>query len=371
MTDRIEPIELCDCTYAVTIGHGLLARIGGLLADRLTARRAFVIADESVAALHGPALLDGLRRAGFDTRAAAVPAGEGGKTLEVAARLYLDLAREPVDRRMPIIALGGGATGDVAGFVAATWLRGVPLVLCPTTVEAAVDAAIGGKSAVNIAAAKNLVGAIHQPIAVMTDVGAFATLSERDLHAGLAECVKHALIRASDRLTWLTEQAGALLARDAATLVELVGWNVRIKAAVVAADPRETGGADGIGRAALNFGHTVGHALESHSGYALRHGECVALGLLAALRLGVERGVTPAGWIDRTRDVLARLGLPARLPAAVDTAALWDHAQRDKKRSADGVRFVVVGEAGLAWAERVTPAEFERAVAEIAPADRR
>lgn len=440
----VESVAASAGPYDVRIGSGLLADVGRWLPERLRVRRGWVITDSVVGPQYAATVQAALSDFGMTTRLLTIPAGEASKTLEVVADLYVVLAEEPADRTVPIFALGGGVVGDVGGFLAATWLRGVPLVQCPTTVEAAVDSSIGGKTGVNLAAGKNLVGAFHPPAAVFTDVSTFATLPDRERRAGLAECVKHALIAAPRRLDWLAVHAPRLLTGDAQTLVELVAWNVRIKADVVATDEREedtgwkpvppeqdtgrkpdpwdsssgwrqlphdqssdwnppTARSDsgwktvphfeaatvppfesatmpqfasspaprGIGRAALNLGHTTGHAIEQLSAYALRHGECVGLGLLVALRLCVSRGLVAPELLEKTRQVLEQLELPTRAPAGISADALWQTAQSDKKVRNDALRFVGLDPAGSpTWLEGVTEAEFAAALREISPRDR-
>jgi len=253
--------------------------------------------------------------------------------------------------------------GDLAGFTAATWLRGVPFINCTTTTEGAIDASIGGKTAVNLKSGKNLVGAFHQPRLVLIDTDTFRTLPQRDFRAGLAEAVKHALIRDLALLDWLTENARPIRDQHESTLIELVRRNVAIKAAVIRDDEHETGGSDGIGRAALNFGHTIGHAVEAAAEYELRHGEAVAIGLMAALQLGRARGLTPAALVDRARAALTALGLPTAPAPTLDAAALWPFMTRDKKAAAGRVRFLLLREPGrLEWSEDVHADEIAGAL---------
>lgn len=226
--------------------------------------------------------------------------------------------------------------GDLTGFLAATWLRGVPFVQVPTTLEADVDAAVGGKTAVNHAAGKNLIGAFHQPRMVLIDTGTLATLDERDHRAGLAESVKHGIIRDAEFFTWHEDRARAILDRDEAVLGELIERNCRIKAEVVAADEREAGL-----RAILNFGHTIGHAIESDQAYALRHGECVALGMVAATEIAVARGMLARRDADRITVLLKKMGLATRLRQPADPEVLTALMQKDKKVQSGKIRFVL------------------------------
>jgi len=361
-------VTLPTAEYEVHIGPGLLASAGNLIAPLVKPRLACIITDETVAAFHAATLRDSLAAAGFAPAIQTVPAGESSKCLAQVERLANALADLRIDRSSPIIALGGGMIGDLAGFVAATWLRGVPFIHCSTTTEGAIDAAVGGKTAVNLKSGKNLVGAFHQPRLVLIDTATFETLPDRDLRAGLAEAVKHALIRAPASLEWLKRSAAKILSHDVVATVELIRRNVEIKAAVVREDERETGGADGIGRSALNFGHTIAHALEAHAAFAFRHGECVAIGMLAALQIGVARSRTDPALRDRVRNLLADLGLPTSAPARLDPTDFWTFMTRDKKSAEGRVRFLLMRSAGkLEWADDVTASEAADALSELAP----
>lgn len=267
-----------------------------------------------------------------------LPAGEGSKTLTQIERTTQWLADQGYDRGAAVIGVGGGATGDHSGFAASVYLRGVRFALCPTTLLAMVDASVGGKTAVDLPAGKNLVGAFHQPRAVVADLGFLKTLPARELIAGLAEVVKCGLIADANLLASLERHAGAAIPDSA--YAEWVAAAVRVKAEVVAEDEREGGR-----RAILNFGHTVGHALEAASEYALLHGEAVSLGMVAALSFGTARGVTPAALGGRARALLARLGLPVDLEGRLN-AAILARVGVDKKRSGSKVRFVLCAEAG-------------------------
>ncbi len=353
-----------EVAYEVRIGPGLLRSLGEAVRAAGVGPRVTIITDEHVAPRHGQAAIESVRAAGLEAHCITIPAGERSKSLEQAARIYDELAARGVDRADALVALGGGVVGDLAGFVAATWHRGVPLFNCPTTTEAAVDAAVGGKCGLNLPAGKNLVGTFHPPRAILIDVDTFATLPERDFRSGLAESVKHGLIRDAALLDWHEANGAALMERDTHALVELVRRNVEIKAAVVAGDPFDTGGPDGIGRAALNFGHTVGHALEAAVGFELRHGECVGLGILAALRVGAARGITPGEFVPRVEGVLRALGLPTVVPRALDTEAIWSFILRDKKARGGRPRFLLLAGPGrLVWAEDVRAEEVRRGVA--------
>jgi 3-dehydroquinate synthase len=286
-----------------------------------------------------------------------LPAGEACKTLAEIERTTEWLAREGYDRRGTIVGIGGGAATDHAGFAAAVYLRGVRFALVPTTLLAMVDAAVGGKTAVDLPAGKNLVGAFHQPSAVVADLGFLETLPARELRAGLAEVVKCGFIADPVLLTILEGLPGGLTSTSTPTLpldvtTELVTRAVRVKAEVVAEDETEGGR-----RAILNFGHTVGHALEAASGYDLLHGEAVALGMLAALSLGQARGVGSRGLSERARALLARLQLPVDLAPRL-TADVLARVTVDKKRRGGAIKFVFCAAPGETRLQDVSPDEI-------------
>lgn len=323
-------------TYDVTIGSGLLASADALLPPLPGAEKAFVVADDAVAALALAPLGASLERRGLRVVRLSVPRGEAAKTLGEAERLLRGLAAAEAHRDDVIVALGGGSVGDLAGFVAATYMRGVPIVQVPTSLTAQVDAAVGGKTAVNLPEGKNLVGAFHQPVAVLADVDVLATLPERDLRAGLAEVAKVALALDGGLLELLEVRTDAVLARDPAVLAPVVEAAVRAKADVVAADER-----DGGARLVLNYGHTLGHALERLDGFGARtHGEAVAIGMRFAVRLALRLGIGSAPLVARHDALLAALGLGAtgELPPADELLA----ALRMDKKYAGGLRFVLL-----------------------------
>jgi 3-dehydroquinate synthase len=284
-----------------------------------------------------------------------LPGGEACKNLREIERTTDWMAAQGFDRSVAVVGIGGGAAGDHAGFAAAIYLRGVRFALCPTTLLAMVDASVGGKTAVDLSAGKNLVGAFHQPRAVVADLGFLQTLPDRERMAGVAEVVKAGLIADAVLLERLEEQAEALATGIVdERLTEVIAAAVRVKAAVVVEDERESGR-----RAILNFGHTVGHALESASGYELLHGEAVALGMVAALNLGVSLGLTPPSLRDRTRKLLVRLGLPIDVEHRL-TDAVLRRMDVDKKRRSQAVRFVFVTEPGATRLQDITLADLRQ-----------
>jgi len=273
-----------------------------------------------------------------------IPAGEASKSLEGFAELMRELADFGATRDACVFALGGGVVGDLGGFAAACWMRGIDCVQLPTTLLAMVDSSVGGKTAVDLPQGKNLVGAFHPPRAVFADTATLRTLPERELRAGLAEVVKYGAIRDAGFLDWLDQHADALLRRDDAALAEAIARSCAHKAAIVERDPFEHGE-----RALLNFGHTFAHAIETEQGYGgLNHGEAVAVGMVLAARLSTALGLAPATDDARLAGLLARFGLPTALPANLDANALLARMRLDKKADAAGLRFVLWDGAGAA-----------------------
>ena len=344
---RIVNVALENRSYPVIIRPGALADLGRILAAHVPARRALIITDSNVGPLYGQAAENALREADFEPTVYTIPAGEDSKTLATAGRIYDALADAKIDRACPAVALGGGVVGDLTGFVAATWLRGIPFVQCSTTVEANVDASVGGKTAVNHASGKNMIGAFYQPRFVLIDPNVLSTLSERDYRAGLAESIKHAVIRDADFFDWHERHADALRTCDASELGELFERNVRIKAEIVAQDEREVTGL----RALLNFGHTVGHAIETamaRRDNPWRHGEAVAAGMVAACEISVTAGRLDRASAERIVTLIERFGLPTTAPLAGAEKELMALMQADKKVAAGTLRFVVADRIGKA-----------------------
>jgi 3-dehydroquinate synthase len=332
-----------DISYAnartrVIVAPGSLELIGSALSGLVTPTKTLVVSDETVAALYARATIETLHEAGFETDLLALPPGDATKSLASASLIYDRMSHLQLSRDGLVVALGGGMVSDLAGFAAATWMRGVPVALCPTTVEADIDACIGGKTAINHPAGKNLIGAFHQPVLVNIDPLCLRTLEHRDVVAGMGESIKHAAIADEPFLTWHENHRERVLANDPEAMVELVVRNVRIKANVVSRDERERTPV----RASLNFGHTIGHAIEAAHSYALRHGECVALGMVAAGRICVAMSLLRQEACDRLIRCIASYGLPTRLERPPDTDDLRSYMARDKKAAAGRVRFTLL-----------------------------
>ena len=332
-------VPLEDRPYDVTIGSGLLARADDHLPDLPAATTAFVVSDRVVSDAYFSPLADAIARRGLTAVLLLAPAGEEAKSLQGYESLVRQLAGREAHRDDPIVALGGGAIGDLAGFVASTYMRGVPFVQVPTTLTAQVDAAIGGKSAVNLPEGKNLVGAFAQPRAVLADLDTLRTLEDRDVRSGLAEVAKYALTLDVELLARLEDDPGPIVARDPAALEDVVARCVAAKARLVAEDER-----DASARLVLNYGHTLGHALERLDAFRGRtHGEAIAAGMVFAAVLAERRGLAP-GLTDRTGRLLRALGLEPdeALPPPDDVL----RSLRLDKKYRGGVRFVLLEDVG-------------------------
>jgi 3-dehydroquinate synthase len=330
-------VSLKGRAYDIFVGSDLLRQSGDMIGRLELGRRLGLVTHPALAETHGyaPAVVTSLREAGHEVSLVTVPPGEDSKSLDQAARLCRELVRAGLDRGSAILALGGGVVGDLAGFVAATLFRGIAFINLPTTLLAQVDSSVGGKTGVNLLEGKNLVGVFHQPSLVVADVLTLRTLPEREFRSGLAEVVKHAMIADADLFRMLEVEGDRILARDPAILQAVVARNCAIKARIVEADEREGGF-----RAVLNFGHTVGHAVEAELGYGVvTHGEAVAYGMMAAAALSVRRGLCPAEDARRLETLLKRFSLlPAWLP---QPEALEKYVVRDKKMRDGVLQFVL------------------------------
>lgn len=342
-------VELGKRSYPIIVGPGARTALQERINKLSRVSKLVVVADQAVADLHLSRLENAMVEEPLVLR---FRPGEASKTLHNVEQLCEGLAEGRIDRRSLIISFGGGVAGDLAGFVASVWLRGVRYMQIPTTLLAAVDASVGGKTGVNLRFGKNLVGAFHQPEAVIVDTEFLDTLSPRDYAAGLAESVKQAAIRDMEFLDWHEERAAELNARRGEVVTELIARNCALKAEIVALDEREANV-----RAILNYGHTIGHAIEHLLGYELRHGECVALGMLVENEIACARGWLDCGLADRIGALLAKLRLPVRLPQTLSAEDIWRACQQDKKVQDGQVHFVLLR--GVAQPERVADVSVE------------
>ena len=357
-------VNLGARSYDIVVGAGLLARAGELLAPLLQRPRVFVVTDENLAEQHLPALVRGLATGGIAVESLVLPAGEFTKDFQHLQRVVETLLEKGAERRDTVIALGGGVIGDLAGFAAAVTLRGIDVVQVPTTLLAQVDSSVGGKTGINSAHGKNLVGAFHQPRAVLADTDVLDTLPLRQRLAGYAEVVKYGCIDDPGFFAWLETNGLDAIEGERAARRHAVVRSCRRKADIVAADERESSGA----RALLNLGHTFAHALEAACGYgdALLHGEAVAIGTVLAADLSVELGHCPAEHAVRIRNHLAAVGLPtspAQVPGRVfEPERLMAHMQKDKKVRDGRTTFVLLNGIGGAFLSRDVPADAVRAL---------
>ncbi len=355
------PVEVPGAAHQVTVGSHLTGLVSAALLRMGVSGTVVVVSDQQVAQQHAAPLSEALSSAGVSASLHLVPAGEPAKELSVLAGVYDALGAAGVDRQGALIALGGGTVGDVVGFAAATWMRGIRYLQVPTTLLAMVDSSIGGKTAINLPAGKNLVGAVHQPSAVFCDLDYLATLPDEEYRAALAEIIKAGVIADRALFEWLSVNIADLVRREPAVVREAVGRAIGIKAGVVARDPYESGP-----RAILNYGHTVAHALERAAGYGrLRHGEAVAWGMAVAARLSVMTK-TCSGSAAQSQDALLRSGGLLATRPAVRRADLIDAMRHDKKSRDGQSRWVLLRDIGdVAYGRQVDAALVETALAEV------
>jgi 3-dehydroquinate synthase len=335
------PVTLSSRAYRILVATGACADVGAELARLSVGRRVAVLTDGTISRLHGEPVVQGLTAAGFEVTEVRVPQGEAAKSLDVLRDIWDRLLEAGCDRTSTVVAVGGGAVGDVAGFAAATYMRGVNFVQVPTTLLAQVDASIGGKTAIDHPRAKNLIGAFHQPRLVVVDPAALTTLSEREFRSGLAEIIKHGIVLDAEYFAELERDLPALLRRELPVLERVVAGSCRIKASIVERDERES-----ELRHVLNYGHTIGHAIEAATGFGTyTHGEAVSLGIVGEARLAESLGLAKPATTARQIDLLGAAGLPVTGLAAEPADVLLAMG-RDKKARDGRVPFVLAPEIG-------------------------
>ena len=340
--------------YEVMIGPGLWEAMPRVISQTCPAHQYALITDSGVAPAYAIRLAEAFQANGSSAQVFAFPAGEVSKTRDTWGRISDHMQESGMGRDSAVVTVGGGVPGDLGGFVAATYMRGIPWVQVPTSLVAMVDASVGGKTGVDTPAGKNLIGAFHPPRAVLADPEVLRTLPPEHLRAGLAEAVKHGAIADAAHFRWIEQHRGALLRADADTLTELVVRSVEIKAQVVSSDEREAGP-----RKILNFGHTIGHAVESASGYRLLHGEAVAIGMVAEARVGERIGVTAPGTAEQLCELLSAIRLPTEVPEDIPAEAVISATRADKKAREGQAEYVLltgIGNADAAggrWARAV------------------
>lgn len=356
MTEVI--VQLGPRSYPIYVAPGALEELGRTARRHLTSQKVLVVTNLTISNLYGEAVRKQFSAAGFRVYCTEIPDGEEYKTLHTISRLYDSAVDGKLERGDTVVALGGGVVGDVAGFLAATYMRGVSFVQIPTTLLAQVDSSVGGKVGVNHPRGKNLIGAFYQPKFVLADVETLCTLPTREVRAGLAEVIKYGVIWDEEFFHWLVESIQRLLKLDAEALEHAVATSCSIKASVVSADEYEKGP-----RAVLNFGHTVGHALEAVTGYErFVHGEAVAIGMVVAARLAVNLGYLDRAAAEKIESLVSLAGLPLHVPAEIPTTALLDAMQQDKKVTGGELTFVLPERIGKVRIVRGIPLDAVRSV---------
>ncbi len=346
-------VSLGERSYPILIGPGLLADAQHI-AEHLPQKRAALVSNETLWPLYGEALAARLQALGIAVIRVSLPDGEAHKDWPALDTIFDALLEHACDRKTALIALGGGVIGDIVGFAAASYQRGVPYIQIPTTLLAQVDSSVGGKTAINHARGKNMIGAFHQPLLVLADTDVLATLPAREFVAGVAEVVKYGIGLDPEFFVWLEKNLDALLARDPAALTEAIRRSCEIKARVVAGDERETAASGG--RALLNLGHTFGHAIETALGYgAWLHGEAVGCGMALAARFSSELGLLSAADSQRILALLKKAGLSTEVPDIAPETML-EHMGRDKKNEAGAIRLILLKAIGESYVEGKIPA---------------
>lgn len=348
-------VELGSNSYEICIGSGLLAQAGSWFREIGFSGKLVIITDPTVKRLYGDALSQSLTRDDFSVATLLVPEGEEYKSLETAGRLYRELTDNYAERGTPFLALGGGVIGDLTGFVAATYMRGVPLVQIPTTLLAQVDSSIGGKTAVNHDQLKNKIGVFYQPRLVIADIDTLKTLPARELVNGLAEVIKSAAIGNKEFFAYLENNIEKVKSLDKGVLEEVVSQTAEIKAGVVAKDEKDTGL-----RNVLNYGHTIGHAVESASDFKVEHGQAIAIGMVAAARISNRLGILDSHEVARLKGIIEKASLPSEMPD-LKLDKIMQNMKHDKKVTQEKIKFVLLKSIGNAFVtEEVTSELVEK-----------
>lgn len=356
---KVQLDKRSSASYDIYIGRDILDRMAVVLNKGNWSKRFILVTDSQVKALHGQRVLENLRKMDLKADLIDFPFGEASKNMETCLNLVTQLIALETDRHSALIALGGGVVGDMTGFVASIYMRGIPFFQVPTTLLAQVDSSIGGKTGIDLPAGKNLLGTFYQPGAVFIDLTFLETLNEREFNNGLSEILKYGIIEDPHLLTILEEGTSPRRGRDPALLEKIVGKSCRIKKRIVELDEKEGGL-----RRILNFGHTLGHAVEAESGYGLSHGEAVAVGMIAAARLSEKLGHLPASDRERIEDLVRLLGLPHRIPGGLETEAILARLSRDKKKIGTVLPFVLLKKLGLPFINGGVPEDLIRETVE-------
>lgn len=342
-------------SYEIYIGREILDRIGMIIAKSDIASRYIVITDSNVSDLHGERFLRALSDMGIQADMIEFPAGEASKNVDVMLDIIKKLLDMGVDRRSALIALGGGVVGDIAGFVASTYMRGIPYIQVPTTLLAQVDSSIGGKTGIDLSVGKNLLGAFYQPKGVFIDLSFLQTLPPREFNNGMAEIVKYGIIEDTELFSLLEDEAKTIKSGNMAFLETVIGRSCRIKKSIVETDEKEAGL-----RRILNFGHTIGHGIEAESGYTLSHGEAVSIGMAAAAMISGKLNYLPSGDMKRIRKLEEALGLPCSIPDFLSTEGILSRLKTDKKKHGNAINFVLLKKLGSPFISNEVPEEMIR-----------
>lgn len=340
-TARVVRVALGKDSYDIVIGHGLAAQLSAFVKERDYSRQALIVTDTNVGPLYGEKTAETLRQAGLSPFIYTVPAGEPSKSLAVAEGIYTAVIEHGLDRKSPVFALGGGVVGDLAGFIASTYMRGVPFIQLPTSLLAQVDSSVGGKVAVNHALGKNLIGCFYQPDAVYIDLAFMETLPAREISTGLGEIVKYGIIYDEAFFTFLEQHQQEVLSLTSEAAVHMIARSCEIKAAVVSQDEKEAGL-----RRILNYGHTMAHAIEQETGYVrYNHGEAVAIGMVGAADISRQLGLIDAATAARTTALIASLGLPIQAEGCTEDK-MYEEIFHDKKTVNGKVHWVLMDRIG-------------------------
>ena len=354
---RIVPVDLGEKSYNIYIGYDIAQTIIDFISQKQYSKQALIITDSNIADLYADKFKKILAKAGLNAHIAIIPAGEKSKSLKVAESLYTTAIKHNLDRKSPIFALGGGVVGDIAGFVAATFMRGVPFIQVPTSLLAQVDSSVGGKVAVNHALGKNLIGAFYQPQAVFMDLNMMKTLPKREIATGLGEVIKYGFIYDIDFYNYLTTHQEEVLNLDKEALVHIIARSCEIKAQVVSQDETETGL-----RAILNFGHTLGHAIEKETNYQVyNHGEAVAIGMIGAAKLSVKMGLITQDIVTNMSKLLLNMNLPI-IAIKCDAEKIYQDIFHDKKTINGKVSWVLLEDIGKVCINKNVPETFVKEV---------
>jgi 3-dehydroquinate synthase len=356
---KVQLDKRTTASYDIYIGRDIIDRIGLVLNKGNWTKRYVLITDSQVGALHGQRVLQTLRKMDLQVDAIDFPFGETSKNMQTCLQIVDRLIALRADRHSALIALGGGVVGDLTGFVASIYMRGIPFFQLPTTLMAQVDSSIGGKTGIDLPSGKNLLGTFYQPKAVFIDLTFLLTLKEREFKDGLSEVLKYGIIEDPDLLSLLEGQITALRAKDFTLLEKMISKSCRIKKRIVELDEKEVGL-----RRLLNFGHTLGHAVEAESGYALSHGEAVAVGMVCAAWLSERMGYLPTSDRQRIESLLQSIGLPHRIPGNLKTEGILSRLSKDKKKTGDVLPFVLLKRLGMPFINGGVPEGMIREVVE-------